>query len=945
MSNDILIHYGTPHDPNGTPHSGRYEYGTGEKYREGSWNDNMDFLARYNTYKKEGKSEKEIAEAFGLSVQKFRDKRSIANAARDAALVTRAIRLKNHGYGATEIGRMLGYPESTVRGWLKRSENLRKNKIDGVADILEERLKRGEMIDVGPGAELNLGCTSTTLNTALKTLQDKGYFLDTLEIKQPLDPNKNTRIKYIAPPGTTRKMAWDNRNDIQPITASSPNKGISFNEAQPPSAIDDSRIGVMFKNEGGVERDGMIGIRPGVKDISLDGSTYAQVRILVNKDGKDAYYLKGMAFYDDTIPKGKDIMVYSNKNTRYSIKKEGIEGALKEVKGDPSNPFGATITAEGQRYFEKKDGKYIQVEPDIYRLDNGKTKSIDGKHYDLSPINKLRDMGDWDNYAVRLSSQFLSKQPLKLINTQLDLTYKTKLDAYNDIMSLENKIVKQRLLNDFAAACDRDAKDLAACGLPRQASKVLIAIPSLKDNEVYAPTYKNGETLVLIRHPHQGTFEIAKLKVNNKNPEAKKILGNAPDAVGITQKVANILSGADFDGDHVITIPVSDKFKIDAGEKIPANSPLRKLGEFDPSESYKGYPGMRVMTPRETGIEMGKISNLITDMSTQNPTPDEIARATRHALVVIDAEKHQLNWKQSERDNAIEALKQKYQKNPEKKKGYGGASSLISRADSKVVIPELQMVNKEGKKTYTADPETGKIFMAPTGEYYINKNGKKIFKKAKYSMMDLTDDARTLSNGSLQEEAYATYANRMKALANTSRKEALSIKTTKQDPNARKTYAAEVDSLMSKLNIAWKNKPIERQAQLKTSVKLEKLAKEYPDIFGKDAKKDKANKEKAKVLAETRLQVGKGVEKHQIDITEREWEAIQAHAVSDTTLRKILDSADMEKVRKLAMPRDTRGLSDSQISRIRSLKNSGFSIKEIAEIMGNSTSTISKYLN
>ena len=452
MSNDILVHYGTPHGPSGEPHSGRYEWGSGKRYKEGSYNDHMDFLARYNQYKKEGKTEKQIADAFGLTIKQFRTKRSAATAEREAALKTRAIRLRDHGYGPTEIGRKMGYPESTVRGWLKNSENLKKNKIQGVADVLEERLKRGEIIDVGPGAELELGCTATTLSTALKTLQDKGYFLDTLEIKQPLDPNKNTRIKYIAPEGTTRKMAWDNRNDIQPITAHSPNQGVSFNEAQPPSAIDDNRVAVLYRNEGGIERDGMIGIRPGVNDISLGGSTYAQVRILVNKDGKDAYYIKGMAFYDDSIPKGKDILIYSNKETRYSVKKQGIEGALKETKGDANNPFGATITAEGQRYFEKKNGKYIQIEPNVYRPDNGQFKSIDGKHYDLSPVNKLRQEGDWDKYAVRLSSQFLSKQPLKLINSQLDLTYKTKMDAFNDIMSLENKMVKQRLLNDFAAA-------------------------------------------------------------------------------------------------------------------------------------------------------------------------------------------------------------------------------------------------------------------------------------------------------------------------------------------------------------------------------------------------------------------------------------------------------------------------------------------------------------
>lgn len=935
MSNEIY-HYGTPHVGN-IPHSGRYPYGSGKKYKEGSYKDNMDFLTRYYEYKKEGMSEKEIADAFSLTINEFRNKRSIATAEVDAARKTRAQRLKAHGWTNTKIGELMGgYSESTVRGWLKNSENLKKDKIDGVVDILEEHLKNGEMIDVGLGTELMLGCTSTTLSTALKVLKDKGYFVDTLEIKQPLDPNKNTTIKYIAPPGTTRKMAWDNRGDIRLLTEYSPNQGKIFNEAQDPTAIDDNRVHVVYRDEGGLDRDGMIGIRPGVNDISLGNSSYAQVRIAVSKDGEAKYYIKGMAVYDDTIPLGKDIVVYSNKRTRYSDKTSGIEGALKETKNDIHDPFGSTINASGQSYYQSKNGKYIQTEPGVFRLDDGTFKSSDGKKYDLSPVNKLREAGDWDKYRKQLSSQFLSKQPLKLIKDQLDLTYKTKYDEYKQIMSLENAMVKQKLLNDFAMSCDADARDLAAAALPRQANKVLIAIPSLKDNEVYAPTYNNGERIALIRHPHGGPFEIPVLTVNNKNLEGKKVLGQAVDAIGVTKKTCNILSGADCDGDHVITIPLSSKIKIST------RSPLKKLENFDTCEAYPGYPGMRVITSREKQLEMGKVSNLIMDMSLHDPTEDELARAVRHSMVIIDAEKHQLNWKQSEKDNGIEALKQKYQKNPNNKKGYGGASSLISRAGSTEKRPVLQMVNKEGKKTYTADPETGKIFMAPTGEFYIDKKGNKVLRKKDYNRMDLVDDARELSNGTAQEEAYANYANKMKALANSCRKEALAIKTTKQDSQAKQTYANEVAVLNANLNIALKNKPFERQAQLKTSVKVEKLEETKPELFAPGAKKDKIKKEKSKILTETRHEVGAG--KQQINITDKQWEAIQNHAISDTTLRKILDNADMDKVRALATPRNSKIISDSKQAWIKALGNSGFTLAEIAELAGVSVSTVSKYI-
>ena len=55
-----LMHYGTPHQ-GGTPHSGRYPYGSGEN----GYQRYGDFYSRYNHLKKQGFTQKEIAEKLG----------------------------------------------------------------------------------------------------------------------------------------------------------------------------------------------------------------------------------------------------------------------------------------------------------------------------------------------------------------------------------------------------------------------------------------------------------------------------------------------------------------------------------------------------------------------------------------------------------------------------------------------------------------------------------------------------------------------------------------------------------------------------------------------------------------------------------------------------------------------------------------------------------------
>lgn len=919
--NTELYHYGTPHHLS-TPHSGRYEWGSGENPNQHAYASQMSFLDKYRRLKSEGLKEKEIADSFGVTVDELRKKNSIAAAAEKAALITRAQRLRNKGIPYQKIGEIMGgYSESTVRGWCKIQEDKRADKINAVADVLENRVKRGQMIDVGYGVNQDLNVTKTTFDTALKTLKDKGYTVETVDIPQPNVPGAYTTIKVLAPPGTTKKDLWLNRGDIQTLTEYFPKDSDKAKMIEYPASIDIKRIFINYTDadgiHGGVEKDGLIEIRPGVKDLNLGNSAYAQVRIAVD----DKYYMKGMAIYSDDIPKGYDVIL----NTKYT-KDMPIEAGkiMKKLKDDPEMPFGATIKAGGQYHYIDENG--------VERL---------------GAINKLKEEGDWEASNKALSSQFLSKQPINLINKQLDLTYKIKADEYQDIMDLTNPVVKKKILMDFAEACDKDASHLQAAALPRQTTKVIIPVPELGDNECYAPTYKNGEKLALVRFPHGGTFEIPEVTVNNNNPAAKKLLGNATDAIGINKQVAGVLSGADFDGDFVLTIPTGDKVKI------KATKPLDKLKDFDTCAAYPGYEGMHVMTSKETGIEMGKISNLITDMTLRHASEDELVRAVRHSMVVIDAEKHKLNYRQSEEDNAIDALKRKYQKNPDKKKGYGGASTLISRAGADKKVDEIQKVDKDGKRTYTPDPETGEWYYAPTGRTYskvkkdskgnivLDDNGKPVYQKFKYktetSEMNLVKDAMDLSSGTIQEKAYANYANKMKALANKSRKEAMAIEMPKASASARETYKSEVESLDAKLALAKSNKPRERAAQINANLKIEEIKKNNPEM-----KKDKLKKEKAKALTQARLEVGAG--KQQIVVTDKEWEAIQNKAISPTKLSEILNNADMDAIKKRSMPRQSTALSSAKVSRIKAMDSTGLSVKEIADQLGISTSTVSKYL-
>ena len=202
------------------------------------------------------------------------------------------------------------------------------------------------------------------------------------------------------------------------------------------------------------------------------------------------------------------------------------------------------------------------------------------------------------------------------------------------------------------------------------------------------------------------------------------------------------------------------------------------------------------------------------------------------------------------------------------------------------------------------------------------------------------DDAYTLVSKAKNptELAYAEYANAMKAMGNAARKAMITTKDTPYNPEARTIYKKEVDSLEAKLNVALKNAPRERQAQTIANAVVQAKKKDNPDMTNKEIKK--AGQQ---ALDAARRQVG--AKKEQVVITDREWEAIQAGAISTNKLKKILDNADMDKVKQLATPKSSNKVNTQTINRIKTLKANGYTNAEIANKLGISTSTVIKNIN
>lgn len=850
-----LIHYGTPR------HSGRYPYGSGkDPYQSG-----FDFSHAITNYRKSGMTDKQIADKIGISTTDLRKQIAIANDEIKGIRIAEAKDLKAKGYTDTEIGKQIGMTEGGVRYLLKNNPDVTQTQISNIANGLKERLEQDDYLDIGLGTEIDMGISRTKLLNAVKLLEEEGYYTHEVKVKQISDPSKRTTILVLTKDPDSYNT-YINSDKIKALNMYTEDGGLTMDPLglKPVDSISSKKVLVRYAEDGGADKDGVIELREGAKGLDLGNSKYAQVRIGV--DG--THYLKGMAIYSDDIPAGYDIIFNTNKDKTVSKKK-----VMKEMKTDANgvvdkdNPFGATIKKNGQR----------------------------------GHLNIVNEEGDWRDWSDTLSAQMLSKQPVKLVKERLDKTLSTVDKNIEQLESLTNPVVRKHFMKAYSDDLASKASHLKAEALPRSKNHVLLPIPKMKPGEVYAPNYKDGEKVVLIRYPHGGIFEIPELTVNNKTPLAKKFR-NAKDAIGIHPSVASKLSGADFDGDAVMVIPNNNK-------QIKFSRSLKELKGFDPNQYYVGRKTMNDTTMQS---QMGFASNLITDMTIKGASDSEMARAVRHSMVVIDAKKHQLDWKASARDNGISALKRKYQSHVDpvsgKKKISG--STLISKSKKKISV--------KGEDANSIDPFTGRP---------IKVKQKRI--------LEVVGDARKLSSGTAVENQYASYMNKLMARRNKLNKTIISTPKQKTNPVAKKQYASEIKSLQDKVNRALSNAPRERQAQLMAT-------RTYYDKLTYDMSKEDKKRLKSQALGAARAKTKSN--RLKVTVTDKEWEAIQAGAITNNLLENVLRYGDQDQIMKMATPKRKPVMSAGKIARAKAMLANGNTQADVAKALGVSVSTLAKEL-
>lgn len=867
-----LEHQGTPHQGS-VPHSGRYAWGSGKNsyQRATSWSDTV------AKYRKTGLTDTQIATKLGITTSEFRARNTIANQTIRLKNQSMIMELHEKGFGPTEISRRTGIPESSVRMNLNEQVRHNVNRMESVKNDLKELIKENPYLDVGLGSAQQLGIKENTLKRAVQQLEAEGYHMHKVYVKNATNDDHWVEMKVLTKESNP-DIVREHKHEIVPPNLYKSEDGTTKLGLRPIEHIDWKRVNIRYDEQGGTDKDGVMELRPGVKDLDLGGSRYAQVRIGVG----GTHYLKGMAVYGDPkdFPKGVDVIFNTNK-------KQGTpkESVLKKLKDDPDNPFGAQIKANGQK----------------------------------GAINKVNEEGDWGTWSKTLSSQFVSKQPPALVKGRIQTTYEKLQKEFNEINSLTNPVIKKALMQDFADGLTTKRHNLKLTGFDRMKGQVILPLSGIKANEIYAPNFKNGEKVVLVRYPHGGIFELPELTVNNKLEKGPaKFMKGAKDAVGIDSSVASKLSGADFDGDTVMVIPNNKN-------GIKTSRSLKELKNFDTNKYYSTDPKVLKRDSKgnwpEKQRKMGEVSNLITDMTLKGASQSEIARAVKHSMVVIDAEKHNLDYKRSERENDIPSLKKKYQEHYDVISGKikNGASTLISR--SKTEHRTLEYWEK------ARTPE----------ELAANPKLKPTIKKSKTvstdHVVEMVKDAKTLGSGTPIENMYGDYINALGKMRTKANKVVESTPNMTMNKEAKLKYKSQVESLQNKLNLALSNSPRERQAQLIANKVI--AEKRDPNM-----QKDQLKKLKQQAIAAARVRTGADGASSRINIEPDEWKAIQSGAVSTKMLTDIIRFSDSDRLKQLATPKKEDAMSLSTANRAKGMLKNGRTYAEVAEALGVSVSTV-----
>lgn len=878
-----ILHYGRGHASGG--HSGRYPWGSGDK--------RIHFTEAVAALKESGITDKtKQAKELGISRNELQAHLSSEHAAIREEFTKRGRDLVGNGKSVNQAANELGVPEATLRSYLNNTapstHQARLTRAKQVTDMYRKALEeQSGYIDVGAGTEHQIGITKYQKDMALEALKQDGYYVHKVLLRNLTNPDKPISTQVLTKNPDQYDVQGKHALDVQ-----LPNyqyEGVKLTGISKPVDVPWKDVSINYGINGENDRDGTILVRRGNPEADLGASHYAQVRISVG----GTHYMKGMAMYGDDddfkgLPSNVKYIFHTNKPSTKSP-----QDVLKKQKDNPLNPFESSI------------------------------------RHQKGVFNIVNQEGDWSDYRTTLASQFLSKQNVSFVKERLKDTFKRDKEDYDSIVAITNPVVKQKLLQDLVGdpkdktkrgSIDTEQFHMRAVGEPGTRYKTLIANPWLKANEVYAPDYNDGDHVVLVRYPHGGTFELPDLVVNNKAPKSKKLLGNAIDGIGIHPEAAHKLSGADFDGDTVIVLP-NNSGKIKYRKSLPG------LKNFDPNDyeltdpkdlpyettrknRYTGkeekvtvYPGKHI-SPRGKQTEMGNVSNLITDMTIKGASDTELARAVKYSMVVIDSEKHHLDYKAAADAYGIKSLRKKYMTkiNPDTGRKSLGANTLIS-------VAKHEQTKGEGKGTL------------------INT-------LAKQGRLD------KINSGSPVENAYQNYIEQLQVIKNNGQKELSTIDIPKRDPYAAKAYSHEVLSLNSKIKSISAQAPLERKAQVEANQAFKEYIEANPTVST-----DRKKSLRSEMLNNARLSNGVTPYEKKVHITPKEWDAIQANAISKTALEKLLSKADMDELRSYATPKSKQAISPAKLSSIkRMMASNNYTLAEIAQSTGLSPNTIKSAL-
>ena len=140
-------------------------------------------------------------------------------------------------------------------------------------------------------------------------------------------------------------------------------------------------------------------------------------------------------------------------------------------------------------------------------------------------------------------------------------------------------------------------------------------------------------------------------------------------------------------------------------------------------------------------------------------------------------------------------------------------------------------------------------------------------------------------------------------------------------------------SLNANLAIAERNAPYERQAQLLGNAAVSQKRQANPHMEAEELKK-------IKQLALNEYRNRTRARKVKMDITQNEWNAIQAGAISTDKLKRILKNSDADTVKQLAMPKHKAKMTSTMMRRAQSMLAAGATQSEVADQLGIGLTTL-----